>query len=86
MIFLVKNAFLKYNDFSYDRTILASEDLKHTKLLIDRVDEIPNLVQLIDNEYKLEKYEQPEKKTRIKRRYVIQRKGIQKTSSHNRFM
>ena len=59
-IFLVNNSILNYDDFSYDGTILAREDLTHTKLLIDSVDEISNLMQLIDNEYKIEKWEPPE--------------------------
>jgi len=59
-VFLVNNSLLNYDEFSYDRTILASEDLTHTKLLIDSVDEIANLMQLIDNEYKVEKWEPPE--------------------------
>jgi len=59
-VFIVNNSLLNFDDFSYDGTILAREDLSHTKLLIDSVDEISNLMQLIDNEYKIEKWEQPE--------------------------
>jgi hypothetical protein len=59
-VFLVNNSLLNYDDFSFDRTILASEDLTHTKLLIDSVDEVAYLMQLIDNEYKVDKWKPPE--------------------------
>jgi len=60
---IIDNSFLSYDGFSYDQTVLARDDLYHSRLLIDSVDEISSFIELIDNEINTEKWYKPEDDT-----------------------